>query len=267
MKIKIHYFLLLICMLPGAGYGQERLRLATTTSTENSGLLAVLHPPFEKKYSVKVDVIAVGTGKALRLGRNGDVDLVLVHAPAAEKKFVAQGFGVERLPVMHNDFVLLGPGNDPAKIRDARSLTAAMVALANAGTGFVSRGDDSGTHKKEKSLWQAASISPEGNWYLAAGQGMGAVLKIANDKLAYTITDRGTYLAFKDKIELELVYEGAEELVNPYHIILVNPQKHPHVKSKLAQQYADFVRSEQGQMIIRGYKVAGEQLFYPDVIN
>lgn len=245
----------------------QRLRLATTTSTENTGLLAALHPVFEEKHNVKVDTIAVGTGKALRLGSNGDVDVVMVHAPGAEKKFVAEGSGVERLPVMHNDFVILGPKSDPAQLKAATSMNDVLQRIADSKSGFVSRGDDSGTHKKEMSLWSAASIDPKGSWYQAAGQGMGAVLQMANNKAAYTLSDRGTYLAYKNKIDLVVVYEGAPPLLNPYSVILVNPKKHPHVKTELAQRYADFIRSEEGQSIIANFKVNGELLFHPDVIN
>jgi len=245
----------------------QRFRLATTTSTDNSGLLAVLHPAFEKKHNIKVDVIAVGTGKALRLGKNGDVDVVMVHAPGAEKKFISEGSGVKRLRVMHNDFVVLGPKTDPADVKNAATLNDALQRIAKSESVFVSRGDDSGTHKKEKTLWQAAEIKPQGSWYLAAGQGMGAVLLMSNNKTGYTLTDRGTYLAYKNKINLEVVYEGAQSLFNPYHVILVNPKKHPHVKTKLAQRYVDFIRSTEGQAIIAGFKVADEQLFHPDVIK
>jgi len=245
----------------------QRLRLATTTSTDNSGLLAVLHPAFEAKHNIKVDVIAVGTGKALRLGSNGDVDVVMVHAPGAEKKFVAEGSGVERLPVMHNDFVILGPKADPAQVKSATDMNDVLHRIANNKADFVSRGDDSGTHKKEKSLWQAANITPKGSWYLAAGQGMGAVLQMANNKAAYTMSDRGTYLAYINKIDLDVVYEGAPPLLNPYSVILVNPKKHPHVKTELAQRYVDFIRSEEGQHIIANFKVNGELLFHPDVIK
>ena len=214
-----------------------------------------------------VDVIAVGTGKALRLAENGDVDLVMVHAPAAEQEFVESGYGVERLPVMHNDFVLVGPAADPAAVAAANSLADAMTRIAQSATGFISRGDDSGTHKKEMALWQAARVRPEGVWYLSVGQGMGAVLKITDDKQAYTLTDRGTYLAFKGKIDLEIVHQGAAELRNPYHIILINPEKHPHVQTTLAKKYVDFIRGEEGQRIIREFRISGEQLFIPDVIS
>ena len=245
----------------------QRLRLATTTSTDNSGLLEVLHPVFEEKNNIKVDVIAVGTGKALRLGTNGDVDVVMVHAPGAEKKFVAEGSGVERLPVMHNDFVLLGPKADPADVKNASSLSDALQRILQTESDFVSRGDDSGTHKKEKKLWQAAGIDPKGSWYLAAGQGMGAVLQMSNNKSTYTMSDRGTYLAYKSKIDLDVVYEGAPNLLNPYSVILVNPEKHPHVKTELGQRYIDFIRSQEGQAIIANFKVNGETLFHPDVIK
>ncbi len=265
---KTYYLLsLVVCFVPGLVNAQERLRLATTTSTDNSGLLAVLHPPFEKQYEINVDVIAVGTGKALRLGENGDVDVVMVHAPAAEISFVEKGYGVDRLPVMHNDFVLLGPQNDPAGVGDATTLNQALQKLSVSGNYFVSRGDDSGTHKKEMSLWRAAGMSPGGNWYMAAGQGMGAVIQIANDKHAYTLSDRGTYLAHKDKIDLTPVFEGDPELFNPYHVIIVNPEKHPHVNTGWAQKYVDFIRGEVGQKIIREFKKGGELLFKPDVIE
>jgi len=213
---KLFYFLsFVICFAPGLLNAQERLRLATTTSTDNSGLLAELHPPFEKKYNVKVDVIAVGTGKALRLGENGDVDVLMVHAPAAEISFIDKGYGIERLPVMHNDFVILGPQDDHAGLGGAKTLNEALQRLYNSGSYFVSRGDDSGTHKKEMSLWRAAGKYPAGNWYMAAGQSMGAVIQIANDKQAYTLSDRGTYLAHKDKISLVPLFEGDPELFNP----------------------------------------------------
>jgi len=243
-----------------------RLRMATTTSTDNSGLLAVLHPPFEDQCDCKVDVIAVGTGKALRLGENGDVDIVFVHAPPAEKRFVEAGHGVDRTAVMHNDFVILGPAGDLAGVADTGSVAQALQAIAAAAATFVSRGDDSGTHKKEKSLWETAGIDPSGSWYQAAGQGMGAVLQISEEKQAYTLADRGTYLAYRDKITLKVVSEGDEVLFNPYHVMAVNPEKHPHVNDDLAKTYIDFVVSREGQKIIAGYQVAGEQLFHPDAI-
>jgi tungstate transport system substrate-binding protein len=246
---------------------EERLRMATTTSTDNSGLLSVLNPPFEKQNDVKVDVIAVGTGKALRLGMNGDVDLVFVHAPKAEQSFVDEGYGIDREPVMHNDFILLGPENDPAGLKGTKNLADALIRITNAKVTFVSRGDDSGTHKKEKQLWQMASIAPEGDWYLSVGQGMGTVLRIATDKQAYTLSDRGTYLAYKDKTSLGIVYEKDATLNNPYHVILVNPEKHPHTRVDLARKYSEYIRGRKAQRIIGGFRKGGELLFYPDVIS
>ncbi len=245
----------------------ERVKMATTTSTENSGLLAVLNPPFEKKYGVKLDVISVGTGKAIRLAKNGDVDFILVHAPGAEKKFVGEGFGIERKPVMHNDFVIIGPESDPANIKEANSIKEAMTRLAKVKHIFVSRGDDSGTHKKEKSLWQIINHKPSGEWYLSVGQGMGVVLRIANDKQGYTLTDRGTYLAYKNKINLNVLFEGEDALFNPYHVIMINPAKHPHIKIELARKYSEFIRGDEGQSLIRNFKINGETLFHPDVIK
>jgi tungstate transport system substrate-binding protein len=267
MKTLFSVIILIVLLNSGQVSAEERLRLATTTSTDNSGLLAVLHPAFEAKYDVKIDVIAVGTGKALRLGENGDVDVLLVHAPASEKEFISNGFGTVRLPVMHNDFVLLGPESDPAKNFQAKTITEALLSIAKSGSGFVSRGDDSGTHKKEISLWESINITPSGNWYMAAGQGMGAVIRIANDKLAYTLADRGTYLAFKDKIDLQIVFTGDEALFNPYHVILLNTKKHPHIKAELARLYAKFIRGTEGQRIISDFIISGERLFHPDVIQ
>ena len=268
--MKKTFQLLLACLVLFSGFvsaEEVRLKMATTTSTDNSGLLAVLNPPFEKKYNVKLDVISVGTGKAIRLGKNGDVDLIFVHAPAAEKEFIIAGSGIEREPVMHNDFVIVGPDNDPAMLKSADSAKDAMSRIVRANHVFVSRGDDSGTHKKEKNLWDLTGIKKFDDWYLSVGQGMGVVLRIADDKEAYTLTDRGTYLAFKDKMKLRIVFENDPILFNPYHVIMVNPEKHPHVKIDLARKYAEFIRSKAGQDLIRDFKVNGEILFYPDVIK
>ena len=244
---------------------QQRLRMATTTSTDNTGLLAKLNPPFETLHKVKLDVIAVGTGKALKLGENGDVDIVFVHAPLAEKKFVAAGFGIKRWPVMHNDFVLLGPDSDPAGIKMRPSAVSALKLIAAKGATFVSRGDDSGTHKKELSIWNQAKIVPSGQWYLSTGQGMGAVLQIADEKQAYTLSDRGTYIAFLKKIKLKVLTEKDPLLFNPYHIIAVSPKRHPHVKFKMASKYIEFVRGKQGQQIIDSFRLQGLKLFHADV--
>jgi len=245
-------------------YSTDILRMSTTTSTENSGLLRVLNPLFEKAYNVRLDVIAVGTGKALRLGENGDVDVVFVHAPAAELKFVKNGYGIDRKAVMHNDFVLVGPKANPAQINVSQSTKEALKRIAETQSAFISRGDDSGTHKKEKSLWQQTGIEPSGSWYSAVGQGMGAVLTITNEKQAYALTDRGTYIAFKDKIDLVIVNEGDAILFNPYHIMAVNPAKHAHTRYDLAKKYIEFVTGSEGQALIGTYKKKGEQLFYPD---
>lgn len=267
MKI-MKFSLVVITMLSSLSVqAVEHLKLSTTTSTDNSGLLAVLHPIFEKKYDVKVDVIAVGTGKALKIGSNGDVDVVLVHAPAAELKYVEQGDFIDRQAVMHNDFVIVGPEKYFAQLQKAKSAAQALKILATTQSDFVSRGDDSGTHKKEKFLWKQTEIEPKGKWYIQAGQGMGAVLKIADEKQAYALTDRGTQLAYSDKMSLKVVYQGDEALFNPYHVMAVNPEKHNHVNYDLAKKYIDFVTGEQGQAIINDFRKAGQQLFYPDAVN
>ena len=274
MKIKIIQWLVVILLTASGNiaFAIDHLRLSTTTSTDNSGLLAVLHPIFEAKYDVKIDVIAVGTGKALKIGSNGDVDVVFVHAPAAELKYVVSGDFIDRKAVMHNDFVIVGPEADPANVLLAKSASKALQSIAITQTDFISRGDDSGTHKKEKSLWFTTKLEltaenePQGKWYIQAGQGMGAVLKIADEKQAYTLTDRGTQIAYADKMSLIVLFEGDDALFNPYHVMAVNPKKHTHVKYDLASKYIEFVTSEQGQAIIASFKKAGQQLFYPDVI-
>jgi len=266
---------ILFCRLIAAGFlvislsasAVEHLKLSTTTSTENSGLLTVLNPAFEAEYGVKVDVIAVGTGKALKLGSRGDVDVVFVHAPAAELKYVEQGDFIDRQAVMHNDFVIIGPRSDPADVSNGSSAVDALKRLMNSKARFVSRGDDSGTHKKELALWQSARVSPVGHWYIQAGQGMGAVIKMTDEMGAYTLTDRGTQIAFADKVNLAVLYEGDEILFNPYHIMAVNPERHAHVNYTLATQYIEFVTGEQGQAIIRNFKMRGQSLFYPDAIK
>ncbi len=249
-----------------AAVAGERLRLATTTSTDNSGLLAVVNPVFTGKTGILVDVIAVGTGKALRLGQNCDVDVVLVHAPAAEKAYVEAGHGINRLAVMHNDFVILGPANDPAGVRQARNAADALRRIARARAGFVSRGDDSGTHKKEMRLWKNAAIEPEGKWYNAVGQGMGAALQFADNKQAYVLSDRGTWLAMRAKLDLAVVFEGDPALHNPYHVMAVSPARCPNVDYDAAMRYAAFLTGPVGQKLIGGFKVDGQPLFRPDVL-
>jgi len=245
-------------------WAADVLRISTTTSTENSGLLTVLHPAFEKKYGISLEVIAVGTGKALKMGGQGDVDVVFVHAPAAELKYVESGDFIDRTAVMHNDFVIVGPKNDPAHLSSAATIVDALQQIAQSQTAFISRGDDSGTHKKERALWRSAKREPSGDWYIEVGQGMGATLSIANEKLAYTLTDRGTQIAFANKLELKLLFEGDARLFNPYHVMAVNPKKHKNTQYRLAKKYIEFVSSREGQQIIAGFRKAGEQLFYPD---
>lgn len=261
--------LLVLALLALPVAAQERLKMSTTTSTDNSGLLEALLPPFEAAFDVTVDVIAVGTGKALELGSNGDVDVVFVHARAAEDQFVADGFGVNRRDVMYNDFVLLGPADDPAGIADAATAAEALQNIAAAEAEFVSRGDDSGTHKKELILWKEAGITPEGQWYQEAGQGMGAVLTMANDKQAYTMADRGTYLAYSEKIDSQILFEGDPMLYNPYGIMAVNPATFPHVRYPMAMALIGWVTSPEGQKIIKEFGVEqfGQPLFYPMVIK
>jgi len=263
--IGIALTLCLVTVLLSAESG--RLRLATTTSTENSGLLAELIPPFEDRTGLKVDVIAVGTGKALALGENGDVDLVLVHARASEDAFVAAGHGVNRRDVMHNDFIVLGPSRDPAGVRDMGSAAEALKTIADHRVSFVSRGDDSGTHKKEKSLWIQAGLSPNGKWYKEVGQAMGAVITMSDDMQAYTLADRGTYLSMKSKIALQVMVEGDPELFNPYGVIAVNPAKHPHVNYDGAMRFIAWITSPEGQNMIGAFQTEGQVLFYPDALK
>lgn len=241
---------------------EERLRMSTTTSTENSGLLSVLLPPFEKKHNCKVDVVAVGTGKSLKLGEAGDVDVVFVHARPLEDKFMANGYGADRRDVMYNDFVLLGPRNDPAGVGKAKSAPDACRAIAARESPFISRGDESGTHVKEKEIWAAAGIVPRGAWYVEAGQGMGEVITMATEKRGYTLSDRGTYIAFRKKTDLVVVRQGDKALWNPYGIISVNPKKHRHVKYDLAMKLIAFVTGPEGQSIIADYRIGGEPLFF-----
>jgi tungstate transport system substrate-binding protein len=244
------------------------LRLATTTSTQDSGLLPILNQPFEKLTGIAVEVISVGSGKAIKLGENGDVDVVLVHDRAAEDMFVAQGFGVNRREVMHNDFVIVGPIEDPARIARSASAAAAFARIASARASFVSRGDESGTNVKERDLWATAKVIPKGTWYKETGQGMGEVLVMSNSLGAYTLTDRGTWLAMKEKLPgLHLLFEGGVGLLNPYEVIAVNPQKHPEVSYLAAMQYIAWVTSVQGQKIIGDYTLGGQRLFIADAVK
>jgi tungstate transport system substrate-binding protein len=247
----------------------ENLILATTTSTADSGLLDFILPDFEAKTGVKVDVIAVGTGQALELGVNGDADVLLVHARASEDAFMDAGDGVRREDVMYNDFVIVGPADDPAGIKGKGKATKALEILSDEQATFVSRGDDSGTHKKELSLWKEAGIEPAGDWYVSAGQGMGDVLVMANEQLAYTMADRATYLALKlEGNELEIMVEGDAILFNPYGVIAVNPDKNPNIKGDLANTFIDWLVSLETQQLISTFGVDkfGAPLFTPDSI-
>lgn len=236
--------------------------MSTTTSTENSGLLSVLLPPFEKMLGCKVDVIAVGTGKSLKLGETGDVDVVFVHARSMEDKFVADGFGVNRRDVMHNDFVILGSPDDPAGVRRTSSASEAFARIAAAQARFVSRGDESGTHHKEKEIWKAAGVVPKGKWYLEAGQGMGEVIQMAAQVRGYTLADRGTYIAYRKKTDLVILRQGDTGLWNPYGVIAVNQARHPHVKFGLAMEFIEYLTGKEGQRIIAGFRIDGEPLFF-----
>jgi tungstate transport system substrate-binding protein len=241
--------------------------VASTTSTQDSGLFGYILPKLKEKTGIDVKVIAQGTGQALDTARRGDADVVLVHAKAQEVKFVADGFGVKRFDVMYNDFVVIGPKSDPAKIKGGKDVIAAFKGIAHKGAPFVSRGDKSGTHSAELKLWKAAELDPAASkpsWYREIGQGMGAALNTAGGMGGYVLSDRGTWISFKNKGDLEIVVEGDNRLFNQYGIILVNPAKHPHVKADLGQRFIDWVLSAEGQNAIKSYKIHGQQLFFPN---
>jgi tungstate transport system substrate-binding protein len=278
----------------GTTRGAEKLiKLSTTTSTENSGLLDVLLPEFEKDTGIRVKVFAKGTGAAIRDGMDGNVDVIFVHAKEREEKFVADGYGAYRLEVMHNDFVIIGPATDPAGIKGKRDAVMALRRIAMAKVKFVSRGDDSGTHTKEQALWKATGLSLKnktttivkkgkkrrlsfqhpgglGKWYLSIGQGMGKALTYAEEKQAYTLADRGTYLKYKfgrkQGLDLEILCEGEQSLFNPYGIIPVNPKKYPHVNFEWTDRFAKWLISPKAQALIANYKIQGQQAFFPDAI-
>lgn len=240
---------------------RQRLKLATTTSVENSGLLAALLPPFEERCGLKVDVIAVGTGQAIELGRRGDVDVILAHAPELEEKFIADGFGAGRVPVAHNDFVIVGEKGDPAGIHGSGTALDAFKKIASTGVVFVSRGDKSGTDTKEKAIWKNAGGMPSGRQYVEAGKGMEEVLLMANEMKAYTLADRGTFLAVMSRLSIDILFEGGDDLLNPYHIIVVNGTK----KRARAEALISWVTSQEGQTMISGFKDGnGNVLFHPE---
>lgn len=257
--------LMLAISSASAGEGQSII-MQSTTSTANSGLLDHILPLFEKKTGIKVHVVAVGTGQALKNARNGDGDVLLVHAKAAEEKFVADGFGVKRFDVMFNDFVIIGPKNDPAAIKNEKDITVALRKIAHHKTSFISRGDDSGTHKKELKLWRLTGITPSKNdsWYRESGSGMGATLNIAVGMGGYVMSDRATWISFKNKTNLDILFEGDARLFNQYGVILVNPKKHKTVKARDAQTFIDWLLGPEGQTAIKSFKIDGRQLFFPN---
>jgi tungstate transport system substrate-binding protein len=287
-------FLLVSASIGGAMAEDKVLTMSTTTSTESSGLLDVLLPEFKKDTGIEVKVLAKGTGAALKDGMDGNVDVVFVHAKKKEAEFVEKGFGTQRYAVMHNDFIIVGPPADPAGIKGSKDSIEALEKIAAAKAPFISRGDDSGTHTKEQEIWAKTSLKleetsqklvisgkeaqvvakkPENSdvWYYSIGQGMGKTLTFADEKNAYAIADRGTYIAYKwgktPAVDLEILFEGDETLANPYGVIPVNPKKFPHVKYDLAQQFADWLMSARGQKVIADFKLEGKQLFFPDAIN
>lgn len=237
------------------------VRLATTTSTYHSGLLDYLLPEFEKETGYKVDVIAAGTGKSLKMGENGDVDLVMTHAPKAEANFVEKGYGVLPRKLMYNDFVIVGPHADPAKIAQQKDVAEVFKSIANTNATFVSRGDDSGTHKKEKGIWEQTKMEPNFGGYRSVGQGMGPTLNMANEMQGYTMTDRGTWLAYNNKLELEVLFQGDKKLFNPYQVILVNPERYPSINYQGAKEFSDWLVNPKGQKLINDFKLNGKQLF------
>lgn len=242
------------------------LLLVSTTSTQDSGLLDVLLPAFTEQTGYGVQLVAVGSGQALKLGEQGNADVILLHSPAAEKEFMANGFGIDRRLVMHNDFVIVGPSSDPAAIRGQKPVDA-LQKIAASRTTFVSRGDDSGTHVKELTLWEKAGVDPAGHdWYLETGQGQGATLSIASEKGGYALTDRGTFLAYQSNVDLEVLVEGDPFLLNVYHVITVNPAKYPKINLDGAKAFANFITSAEGQAIIAGFGVEtyGQPLFFAD---
>jgi len=252
-----------LCVAPVLAQSTPSLVMASTTSTEQSGLFAHLLPAFKQATGIEAKVVALGTGQALDMGRRGDADVLFVHDQAAEEKFVADGFGVKRFPVMYNDFVLVGPASDPAKTR-GKDIVSALQKVAAAQAPFISRGDKSGTHAAELRYWKQAGLDGKGAGYKECGCGMGPALNMGASIGAYVLTDRGTWLSFKNRQDLQILVEGDKQLFNQYGVMVVNPAKHPHVKADLAQKFVDWVISPAGQTNIASYKVGGETLFFPN---
>jgi len=262
MRLFLAIWILWVGLFPFSLTGAERIKMATTTSLDNSGFLDYLLPRFAKESGIKIDVIAVGTGKALKLGENGDVDLVFVHAPKAEAEFVRKGFGVQRTTVMYNYFLIVGPPRDPARIQGKDAIESFRRIYQGRYT-FVSRGDESGTHKKEKELWKMAGLQPGGSWYLEAGQGMAATLQIADEKRGYTLVDTSTFLALQNKLNLVPLCRDKKRLLNLYSVIAVNPQKYPRVKYEAAMKFIEWISSRKGKRLIREFTTQGKRTFYP----
>lgn len=281
----------LVMLMGSSAFAGETIKMSTTTSTRDSGLLDYLLPQFTKDTGITVQVIAKGTGAAIRDGEDGNVDVIFVHDTAREEKFVADGYGTKRYAVMHNDFVIVGPATDPAGIKGEKSIDKALAAIADKKVPFISRGDDSGTHAKELALWKTSGVKlnkseqkvtkggkevtltfevPEGAWYMSIGQGMGKTLFMAEEKEGYALSDRGTFIQQKfgktPPTSLEIIVEGDKGLLNPYGVIPVNPQKHPSVKVDAATKFAEWLVSEKGQSLIANYRLKGQQLFFPDAI-
>ena len=264
---KVYLVISVILLFVNMAVHADTLRLATTTSTENSGLLNVLVPAFEKKTGHKVHVIAVGTGKALRMGEAGDADILLVHSRKDENKFIADGHGVNHRSIMYNDFVIVGPKDDPAGIQGLQNSVTALKKIASSNNLFMSRGDNSGTHKKELALWEIAKLTPNGKWYRQAGQGMGKVLQISNELSAYTLTDRGTWLSSRTSSSLKVLVEGDKRLFNPYGIMAINPNKYPDINYIAAMSFIAWLTSPSAQQQIAQYKINNKILFTPMAIN
>lgn len=270
MKLKHLGLALALVLVPAVtpAMAQDKfIVVASTTSTQDSGLFGHILPLFKAKTGIEVKVVAQGTGQALDTGRRGDADVVFVHAKAQEEKFVADGFGVQRFDVMYNDFVLIGPKSDPAKVKGGKDILTALTTINAAASPFVSRGDKSGTHAAELALWKSAALAPQDAkpaWYREIGQGMGAALNTSAAMGAYVLADRGTWISFKNKDALEIVVEGDKALFNQYGIMLVNPAKHPNVKKDLGRAFVDWIVSVEGQNAIRSYKIDGQQLFFPN---
>jgi tungstate transport system substrate-binding protein len=259
-----------IALFGPAVAAEKSIVVASTTSTQDSGLFGYILPRFKAKTGIDVKVVAQGTGQALDTARRGDADVVLVHAKSAEEKFLAEGYGVKRYPVMYNDFILIGPRSDPAAVKGSKDILASLAAIKRRNAAFISRGDRSGTNIAELDLWRLAGIdisAIKGPWYKEIGQGMGAALNTASAGNAYVLSDRGTWLAFKNKGDLVIAVQGDEHLRNQYGVMLVNPQRYPTVKKELGQQFIDWLISAEGQRDIAGYKINGEQLFYPNATD